>query len=111
MMATADRLNARLAAAPHAVQIAFARHMQSNPDDQGRELNILSHYMNKPVDLIADLADSKKSEDAPLWTDQEIIQILTDASKIDQVTDRPLGIWEMMRLEQRDMIRRALVKA
>jgi len=101
-----------LAAAPHAVQIAFYNHMSNNPDDQGREINVLMHYRDKPVDLLADRPQGDRDLTGhALWSDAEVIEILTDAAKIDQVTGRALGIWEMMRLGQRDMIRRALAKA
>jgi hypothetical protein len=59
-----------------------------------------------------------------LWTDAEIIEILTDAAKIDgqiaAVADRiretgspvplrsNLGFWEEMRLDQRALMRRLL---
>lgn len=58
-----------------------------------------------------------------LWTDDEIIEILTDCKAIDAHTDaivdhviatgtaipmRPIGIWEQMRLDQRKLIRQAL---
>lgn len=112
MMDTATRLSARLAAAPHAVQVAFAQHMERNSQDQGSELTVLSHYMTRPADLLADRpAGNGNRENLALWSDADVIEILTDAREIDKVTGRPLGTWEITRLTQRDMIRRALVKA
>lgn len=50
-----------------------------------------------------------------LWTDEEMISILRDAKRIDEdvtlrvnsdgTNVRPLGHWEEMRLDQRDMMR------
>jgi hypothetical protein len=41
-----------------------------------------------------------------VFSHEEIIEILTDCLEIDQVKNRPLGHWEMTRLDQRDMIYR-----
>jgi hypothetical protein len=47
----------------------------------------------------------KRSHVKTIWSDEEVIEILQDAAKVDKVTGRPLGHWEMMRLDQRDVIR------
>ena len=49
-----------------------------------------------------------QAENDTVWTDSDIIGILQDCAQIDQVTDRPLGIWECTRLTQRDMIRKGI---
>lgn len=109
-MTSVTQFTARLAAAPHAVQIAFQDHMDTHLEDAGRVTEVLTECMNKPVELVPDRVRAS-DENAPLWRDAEVIEILTDAAKIDQVIDRPLGRWEIMRLQQRDMIRKALINA
>jgi hypothetical protein len=94
----------RLAAAPHAVQVAFNEYMSGNPDALGREMSVLFWAQRHPADLMADRANGGDV----LWSDQEIISILTEAAEIDTVSDRALGTAEIMRLQQREMIRKAL---
>lgn len=90
---------ATLAAASHATQRNFWE-MWENGNHEGDELDWLNKAATRPV------------RTAPagqvVWSDREIIEILTDAAEIDKVTGRALGHWEIGRLDQRDMIRRAL---
>jgi hypothetical protein len=99
--------DARLAAASHAVQVAYYQLLQ---DGAHAGLDTLHLAEQKPAELTPDRVHASDT-DAPMWSDQEVVQIMFDAAQIDAVTDRPLGTWELMRLEQRDAIRKALIKA
>lgn len=93
---------AALAAAPHAVQLAFWHLMDNGNIGSDDPIDVLTYAHRKPARLAA--------ADSAIWSDQEIIEILTDAAEIDQVNGRALGHWEQGRLDQRDMIRRKLVR-
>lgn len=90
---------AELATASHAAQAKFWR-VLDNGNMDGDELDFLRWAVEHP--------EAYAAPGAALWTDAEMIEILTDAAVIDKVTGRALGHWEVMRLDQRDMIRRAL---
>lgn len=90
---------AELAVAPHAAQAAFWT-LWGNSNHDGDALDVLRQAIEQPTRFT--------SPDAPLWPDAEIVSILNQAAKVDRVTGRALGHTEIMLLEQRDMIRKAL---
>lgn len=97
----ADEMNRRevdmneVAALPQHQQRHYFRVQQQDPDCAHNDLLARAKTINRTLIVT-------------LFSDEEIIEILTDCKAIDEATGRVLGTWELMRLDQRDMIRRGV---
>lgn len=89
-----------LARASHGAQARFWELMAHGGYD-GDALALLNQAVKRPTRFT--------SPDAALWSDKEISDILRNATEVDKVRGRALGHREIMFLEQREMIRKALL--